>query len=66
VPASTSQRVFPASIARVTAYAAAVISSVSSASGLLYRNMSAATGVIAMAAAARRPAAGPNQRRTVA
>ena len=48
------------------AYAAATSSSVSSASGLLKRNISAATGVSASTAPAIRPAAAPNQRRTVA
>src|SRR5438445_12324270 len=36
------------------------------ASGLLYRNISAATGVSASARPATRPATGPAQRRTVA
>ena len=56
----------PESIARVTAYAARVISRTSSASGLLNRNISAATGVMAIATPASSPAAGPDQRRTVA
>ncbi len=37
----------------------------SSESGLLYRNMSVATGVRAMTAPAMRAAGAPNQRRTV-
>ena len=56
----------PDSIARVVPYAAAVISSTSSASGLSNRNISAATGVSAATAPAISPAAGPYQRRTVA
>ena len=47
-------------------YAATVSSSTSSASGLLNRNISAATGVSARASPATSPAAGPNQRRTAA
>ena len=43
-----------------------VISSASSASGLLKRNISAATGVSASTAPAIRPAAGLNRRRTAA
>src|ERR1700758_1618760 len=64
--ASTSHRVLSRSIARCTAYPAAVISSTSSASGLLNRNMSAAAGVSASTAPAISPASGPNQRRTAA
>ena len=63
-PASTSQRVRPASTARMVAYAAPVSSRVSRASGLLKRNISVATGVTAMTAPASSPAAGENQRRT--
>ena len=47
------------------AYAPATSSSTSSASGLLNRNISTATGVSAITAPASSPAAGPNQRRTV-
>ena len=47
-------------------YAAATSNSTSNASGLLYRNINAATGVSANAAPAIRPAAGPLVRRTVA
>src|ERR1700758_4092303 len=64
--ASTSHRVLSRSSARCTAYPAAVISSTSSASGLLNRNMSAAAGVSASTAPAISPAPGPNQRRTAA
>ena len=49
-----------------SAYAAAVISRTSSASGLLNRNISTATGVSAITSPASSPAAGPNQRRTAA
>src|SRR5262245_61745420 len=43
-----------------------VSNSTSSASGLLNRNIKTLTGVSASAAPASKPAAGPNQRRTVA
>ena len=65
-PQSTSQRVRPFSIARTSAYAAAVISSTSKASGLLNRNIRAATGVSASTSPAISPASGPNHRRTAA
>ena len=65
-PAITSQRVRPRSIARWTQYADAVISSTSSASGLLNRKISAAAGVSASTAPATRPAPAPNHRRTAA
>ena len=65
-PASSSQRVLAFSTARVVAQAAATMSSTSSASGLLNRNISTATGVSASTAPASRPAAGPATRRTVA
>src|ERR1700761_3613663 len=65
-PHSTSQRDRPFSSARTMAYAAIVSSSTSSASGLLNRNISAATGVSARVRPAISPAAGPNQRRTAA
>ena len=51
-------------MARNAAYAAIVSSSTNRASGLLNRNISAATGVSASTAPARSPAAAPNQRRT--
>jgi hypothetical protein len=54
----------PASIARTVQYAPAISSSVSSASGLSNRNISAAAGVSASAAPASSPATGPDQRRT--
>src|SRR5439155_3173885 len=60
----SSHRVDAVSTARTVAYAAATSSSVSSASGLLYRNISAAAGVTASAAPANSPAPGPAQRRT--
>ena len=64
--ANASQRPLPSSSARTVAYAAPTRSSVSRASGLSNRNISAATGVSASVAPASSPAAGPNQRRTVA
>src|SRR6478735_10047505 len=70
MPANSSQRsaVRPTgvSIARMTKYPATVNSRTSSASGLLNRNISAATGVSASRAPATRPAAGPDQRLTAA
>ncbi len=48
------------------AYAASVMTSTSSASGLSNRNIRVATGVTASAAPAMIAAAGPNHRRTVA
>src|SRR5690242_11948812 len=65
-PVSASQRQLAFSTARTVVYAPAVISSVSSASGLSYRNISTATGVTASTRPASRPATGPNQRRTAA
>ena len=63
-PANTSQRVRSRSIARCTQYANAVISSTSSASGLLNRKISAADGVSASTSPATSPAPGPNHRLT--
>ncbi len=65
-PARTIQRVLAVSMARTVQYAATTNNSTSSASGLLNRNISAATGVSASAAPAIRPAPGPLHRRTVA
>ncbi len=65
-PVSTIHRVLAVSTARTVAYAAATSRNTSSASGLLNRNISVATGVSASTAPASRPAAGPYQRRTVA
>ncbi len=65
-PTNTSQRVEAVSVARTVPYAASVSSSTSSASGLLKRNISAATGVSASAAPATRPPSAENRRRTVA
>ncbi len=65
-PASASQRVRPPSTARVVAYALATMSKTSRASGLLKRNISTATGVMARIAADSSAAAGEHQRRTVA
>ena len=62
--ASINHRVDPLSVARRVAYMAAVRSKTRSASGLLNRNISAATGVSMTTAPARRPAAGPNHLRT--
>ena len=64
-PASTSQRVFPPSSARVIAYAAPTSRRTSSESGLLKRNISAATGVSAATGPATSAAPGENQRLTV-
>ena len=61
-PASTSHRARASSTARTVAYAAAVISSTSSASGLLNRNISVATGVVARIAPASSPAVGDDTR----
>ena len=63
---NTSHLVRPFSIARTRVYAAAVISSTSRASGLLNRNINAATGVSARTSPAMSPAGGPNQRLTAA
>jgi hypothetical protein len=65
-PASSNHHVDAASTARTVAYPAATISSTSSASGLLNRNISTATGVRAMAAPASSPAFGPLTLRTAA
>ena len=64
--AATSQPILPRSSERTVAYTAPTRSSVNSASGLLKRNMRAATGVSAMAAPASSAAAGVNDLRTVA
>ena len=53
-------------MARVMVYAASVMTSTSSASGLSKRNIRTATGVRAATAPAMSAAAGPNHRRTVA
>ncbi len=65
-PVNSSHRVLAVSVARSRPYAASVISSTSSASGLLNRNISAATGVSASVAPATRPPSGENRRRTAA
>ncbi len=65
-PANAIQRVLAVSVARTMQYAAATSRRTSNASGLLNRNISAATGVRASTAPAIRPAAGPLVRRTVA
>jgi hypothetical protein len=65
-PASISHRAEAVSVARTVAYAAATSSSTSSASGLLNRNISTATGVSASTAPAISPATGPDHRLTVA
>ena len=65
-PAAITQRVESFSRARVRAYAPSVMSRVNDASGLLNRNISAATGVSAHTAPASRPAPAPNHRLTAA
>lgn len=65
-PAATSHPVRAPSRARSTQYTVMVSSRVSSASGLLKRNISAATGVSAKAAPLSRAAPAPNWRRTAA
>src|SRR6478736_10281955 len=64
-PVNAIQRIPPVSIARTVKYAATTSSSTSNASGLLYRNISTATGVTASATPAMRPAPGPLHRLTV-
>ena len=59
-------RVRPTRRPVTTHQAAATISRISSASGLLTRPIATVTGVSARAAAAIRPAGAPNSRRTVA
>src|ERR1700722_14942841 len=66
VPAASSHRVEPRSTARTTQYAPATISITSSASGLLKRNINAATGVAASSSPDSSPAPAPNQRLTAA
>ena len=63
-PAPTSHLPLARSLARRVAYAAAVSRKTSKASGLLKRNISAATGVRANRAPASSPAACPELRRT--
>src|SRR5690349_22010962 len=63
-PERTSMRVRPVSTADHSAHAAARQRNVRNASGLLYRNMSTATGVSANAIAARCAAASPAHLRT--
>ncbi len=65
-PAQTSHWVRAPSRARSTQYTVTVSSRVSSASGLLKRNINAATGVSAKTAPLSSPAPGPNWRRTAA
>ncbi len=64
-PANAIQRVLAVSVARTMQYAATMSSSTINASGLLNRNIKAATGVSASTAPAIRPATGPLHRRTV-
>ena len=64
VPTPTIQRVEPPSSARTRQYADATSRQTSSASGLLKRNIKAATGVTASTAPARSPAPEPNHRFT--
>src|SRR5437879_3562305 len=65
-PVAANHRTDPCSTARTVQYAAIVSSSTNMASGLLKRNITAATGVVATTAPARRPATGPNHRFTAA
>ena len=65
-PVATIHRVPARSMARTNVYAAAVSRRTMRASGLLNRNISAATGVHASAAPASSPAGPPNHRLTVA
>jgi hypothetical protein len=65
-PASASHRGEATSTARSVAHAPSAIRRVSSASGLLNVNISAATGVDATTTPATSPPAAPNWRRTVA
>src|ERR1700732_2869197 len=58
-PAKAIQRALACSSARTVQYALATISSTMAASGLLKRNINAATGVRASVAAASSPAEGP-------
>src|SRR5436309_1363134 len=62
---SSSQRNLPVSIERSSAQADATSRKVSRASGLLYLNISTATGVSAATSAAIRPATGPAARFTM-
>src|SRR2546429_5307062 len=62
---SSSHLVLPVSRERNSAQAAATTRKVSRASGLLYRNISTATGVSAVTSAAIRAAAGPAARLTM-
>src|SRR5690242_16327165 len=64
-PHKTSHRVRPSVTARISAQTAATISKTRSASGLLYRNISVATGVTARSAPAINPAPGPKWRLTI-
>ena len=66
IPVINSHLVFPDSTPRNIAQTAAIISSTSNASGLLNRNISAATGVSASTSPASNPAAAPNRRTTTA
>ena len=63
-PERTSQRVRPSSSARTRNHSAATEHRMSSASGLLWREMATAIGVVASAKPATNPAARPNRRRT--
>ncbi len=64
-PAQSIQRILPLSMPRSVKYAARVISSTSRASGLLKRNISTATGVIASTPPASSAAPGEKCRRTM-
>ena len=62
-PASTSQRVRPSWSARTVAHSAPTQQRISSASGLLWREIATAIGVVASASPATKPAGRPHRRR---
>ena len=62
-PHHTSQRVRPSSSARMANHSAATQQSTSSSSGLLWRDMATAIGVVASAIPAAKPAGRPKRRR---
>jgi hypothetical protein len=63
-PDSTSQRVRPSSSARTSAHSAPVQQRISSASGLLWREIATVIGVSASTSPATKPARRPKRRRT--
>ena len=64
IPARTSQRVRPSSSPRTMNQSAATQQRISSASGLLLREMATATGEVARTSPATKPATRPKRRRT--